>query len=116
MSALEICFWMLLADILYPSLVYPLMLALAARLWARPVNPTGPRPQSVILVVVGYNEAAYVENRLLELRNILSTSKLSWEMIFVSDGSTDATAFLARQVPGVLVLELTTNRGKARAL
>jgi cellulose synthase/poly-beta-1,6-N-acetylglucosamine synthase-like glycosyltransferase len=115
-TILEIAFWMCAACVLYPYVVYPLLLGLAARLWPRPVRRTGPLPRSFSIVVAAHNEAARIETRLRELAGLVRRVGMTGEIIVVSDGSTDGTAERARRVQSVQVLELAEHRGKAAAL
>ena len=56
-----------------------------------------------------------IRRRLYELTALVRTSRAAAEVIVVSDGSTEATAALARtvSVPEVRVLEQPERRGKA---
>jgi glycosyltransferase involved in cell wall biosynthesis len=55
------------------------------------------RKPFVSVVVPGYNEAAIVERNLRQICEYMETleSRFRWELIFVNDGSTDATGELA---------------------
>lgn len=69
----------------------------------------------VTVVISAHNEEARVERRIANLRSLdYPQSKL--RLLFVSDGSTDRTAELLRQFPGVHVIEHTERGGKAHAL
>ena len=117
MNWLEAIFWLCVACVLGTYLAYPLVLALASRLWRRPVQRgTVQGPVSIVLAV--HNEAANIERRLEELTGLLESSGLHGEIIVVSDGSTDATAPLARAFAprGVRLIELAGHEGKAAAL
>lgn len=71
---------------------------------------------SVVLVVPCYNEAERLDPRLV--RELLDASDV--DLLFVDDGSTDATAALlsglADDLPRVRVLTLDRNSGKAEAV
>ena len=118
MSLLEIVFWLLVGVVAYTYVGYPLLLGLLAWLRPRPVKrgPGGPRSCSIILCV--RNEEVHIDRRLTELTALLEATGVVGEIIVVSDGSTDATATLARDhTKGpVRVLELPDNVGKAAAL
>jgi cellulose synthase/poly-beta-1,6-N-acetylglucosamine synthase-like glycosyltransferase len=115
---IEMLFWVCAACVVYPYAVYPLALALLARWRGRPVSATGAPPSSVSIVIAAHNEEESVNRRLKELTGVLETSGLDGEVILVSDGSTDATASLARAHTKhrVRVLDLAKHEGKAAAL
>src|SRR5271156_3649125 len=71
---------------------------------------------TVSMLISAYNEGAVIRARI---RNFLEGRYPGWsEIIIVSDGSTDATAEVARAMVSdrVRVLELPENRGKATGL
>lgn len=76
----------------------------------RPVG-TRVRRRHLALVMAAHNEEAVIVDSLRSVRGLLPRSNI----YVASDGSTDATAQLAREV-GVNVLEVVPNRGKAGAL
>ena len=118
MLYLEIAFWSCAACVLYTYLIYPLFIGVLAKLCGRGPVQTVPAPRSVSFVLAAHNEACRVAGRLEELTALLETSGVDGEIIVVSDGSTDATAALARDHGGgtVRVLELPGKVGKAQAL
>jgi len=74
---------------------------------------------SLSCVIPCYNEADNLEHLLPRLEAILEESRLRWEVIVVDDGSTDATARVARewcQLTGFRFLSLSRNFGKEAAL
>jgi biofilm PGA synthesis N-glycosyltransferase PgaC len=113
---MEITFWICVAFVLYTYAGYPLMLGLLAR------HRREPRRErfggSVSFVVAVYNEEANLGRRLNELTGFLEAGEIPGEIIVVSDGSTDATATVARNFTRghVRVVELLENQGKAAAL
>jgi cellulose synthase/poly-beta-1,6-N-acetylglucosamine synthase-like glycosyltransferase len=118
MSAASLSFWICLALVAYPYLLYPLLLALLVWLRGRPVRTKGARPRSVSFVVCAHNEEWCIQRRLRELTELLDAAGVEGEIILVSDGSTDATAEVARGFDNcpVRVLELPERVGKAAAL
>jgi cellulose synthase/poly-beta-1,6-N-acetylglucosamine synthase-like glycosyltransferase len=117
MLELEIIFWVSVAVLGYTSIGYPLLLAVAGRLWCRR-RPLAPVRTSVSIVVAVHNEAKHLDRRLDELTMLLRSADLPGEVIVVSDGSTDASVEVAQQYAdrGVRVIALEHNGGKAVAL
>jgi cellulose synthase/poly-beta-1,6-N-acetylglucosamine synthase-like glycosyltransferase len=117
MQSLEIIFWCSVALVAYTCVIYPLLMALIARL--RPdQHRCGDFDGSVSIVLAVHNEEAGIVGRLEELTTLLAASGREGEILVVSDCSTDATVELARRFTerGVRVLELSTNVGKAAAM
>ncbi len=73
--------------------------------------PDDPK-RSLAVVVPAKDEAARI-GRVLQA---VLEAKLPTEVIAVSDGSSDGTAEVARGFPGVKVIELSENLGKAAAM
>ena len=117
MTSAQVIFWCCVAAVGYTYLVYPLILAVLARVRGRAVRRE-PFGGSVSVIVAAHNEQRRIAGRRDELIALLDASGLDGEVIIVSDGSTDATAALALQDadPRVRVIELSQNVGKAQAL
>ncbi|AGA26778.1 glycosyltransferase family 2 protein [Singulisphaera acidiphila] len=115
---LAIAFWLCVACVVYPYLVYPLILAGLVRKRVRLVPHGGGHRPSVSVVLTARNEAASIGRRVREFAALIAESGQPGEIIVVSDGSTDGTANAARAagVEIVRVLELPDNVGKAAAL
>jgi cellulose synthase/poly-beta-1,6-N-acetylglucosamine synthase-like glycosyltransferase len=118
MSPAEVVFWAAAAFVLYPYLIYPLALAVVARLFGRPIRRRPAFRPSVSFVLCVHNEAARIEKRLLELIGVLDATGIRGEIIVVSDGSTDHTAALVRlhSERYVRLVELAQKGGKSAAL
>ena len=121
MPAAEILFVVCVALILYPYVVYPLLMALVARLRPRPVRrDVGAGPLlAVSFIVAAHNEQARIEGRLRELIGLLEVrGNADDEILIVTDGSTDDTATLVRQYTKhfVRLVELPNRGGKAAAI
>lgn len=101
----------------YPYFVYPFGLWLwSAVVPEREVARGVPSGVTATVLIAAYNEGRTVGRRLEELLGSIRQSALSAELILVSDGSTDDTVTVAESVPGVKVIALAENHGKAVAL
>jgi cellulose synthase/poly-beta-1,6-N-acetylglucosamine synthase-like glycosyltransferase len=115
---METLFWVAALVTGYVYAGYPLLLALWARVAARPVrkrasDDLGPWP-AISVVVAARNEAARLPARLANLLEL--TYPGPREIIVVSDGSTDDTADVLRPFAGqVRVIEVPAG-GKPLAL
>jgi biofilm PGA synthesis N-glycosyltransferase PgaC len=118
MSMGVLLFWLCAALVLYTYAVYPLLVWLLVQIRGTPLPTTGLPPISVSIVVAARNEQAHIARRVSELVSMIRADDLNGEVIVVSDGSTDATARLAREAGGdhVQVIELPMPMGKAAAL
>jgi poly-beta-1,6-N-acetyl-D-glucosamine synthase len=118
MTPVEICFWIAAIVVVYPYALYPVLAWALARLRGRPIHAAKSAPRSASVVVAAYNEEENIVRRLDEMTTLLAAAELDAEVIVVTDGSTDATAAVARAHPSpmVRVLELPTRMGKAAAL
>ena len=70
------------------------------------------------LVLPVFNAAGFVEQTLAEADEFLSRGALSWEIVAVEDGSTDATAerLAASRAKNLTIVSLPRNLGKFGAL
>jgi biofilm PGA synthesis N-glycosyltransferase PgaC len=117
MNPLELAFWLCAACILYTYFGYGMLLAVAARLCHRAPRRQVGFTTTVSIVIAAHNEERRIGPRIAELTDLLAASSVQGEVIVVSDGSTDATALVARkQFGNVVVLELAERVGKAAAL
>jgi cellulose synthase/poly-beta-1,6-N-acetylglucosamine synthase-like glycosyltransferase len=110
----NVVFWTAAFVIVYVYVLYPLLLAVWARLAPSPVHAADDTP-GVSIVIAARNESDRIGPRL---DNLLSLDYPRWlmQIIVVSDGSTDGTAeVLRRYAPSVEAIHLTAG-GKARAL
>ncbi len=73
----------------------------------------------VSCIIPAYNEAESLPHLWSRLRPVMAAWP-EWEVVFVSDGSTDATVSIIRQLqadePRIKLVELRRNQGKAAAL
>lgn len=112
----ESILWVSLALCVYTYIGYPLVLRVMAALFARGVRK-GPIEPFVSFIIAGYNEEAVIAAKL---DNTLGLDYPSGrlQVIFASDGSTDATVEIARRFEGkgVVVLHHEGRRGKVSAI
>ena len=78
------------------------------------------KPPGLSVVIAAYNEAENVTPLNQQLVSVLTTLPLDWEVIYVDDGSTDATfarlSAIAREQPGISVVRLRRNFGQTAAI
>lgn len=117
MTAAAVVFVAALAVLAYHYVGYPLTLAVIAALRRdRPVRPGSGTP-TVTLIISAYNEEGVLRTKL-ENALALDYPADRLEIVVASDGSTDRTVAIARELAdhGVVVHEYRTNRGKNAAL
>lgn len=73
---------------------------------------------AVSVIIPAYQEGSGIADALRRLLEVLDRADRTFEILVVSDGSTDDTAFKARSVdrPEISVVEYSPNRGKGYAL
>lgn len=114
---MEVLFWLSVAGVLYPYFGYPALLALIGCIAGQRERPdTGELP-TVTMIIPANNEASRIR------RKVENTAALDYpadrlQVVFISDGSTDATVDIIRAVatPSMEVVELPMRGGKAAAL
>ena len=103
--------------IVYHYLLYPLVVIGCARLVRRPPPPVPSEWPRVSFIIAAYNEERVIAEKL---RNTLALDYPSdrFEVIVVSDGSSDSTESIARSFgpQGVVSLHEPPRRGKTAAL
>jgi cellulose synthase/poly-beta-1,6-N-acetylglucosamine synthase-like glycosyltransferase len=114
---METLFWLSVGFVAYVYLGYPVLLAGLSALLRHhsrrePIEPT------VSVVVPAYNEASVIQAKI---RNVLTQDYPAdrLELVIASDGSTDGTARLAKELADdarVRVFDFRENRGKVTAL
>ena len=119
--ALPLIFWACFFLVAYTYLLYPAVLFLAssaARLWPRVRVAREAGSPSVSLIIPAHNEERHLPAKLANLA-ALEYPKDRLEVLFVSDGSTDATNdILGRAAAGgdITLLALPARGGKSSAL
>jgi len=113
-------FWLFAFLALYPYLVYPAIIWLVSRRFARQSEPSPGNPEpwpEVTILIAAYNEETVIEERV---RNALATDYPSdrLEIVIGLDGCSDGTAAIARRFAdrGVRLLDFDERRGKAAVL
>jgi cellulose synthase/poly-beta-1,6-N-acetylglucosamine synthase-like glycosyltransferase len=89
-----VLFWGSLAALAWTHALYPLTVAVAARVRTRRVALDDAYLPSVAVIVTAYNEESAIEQRLENLRGLDYPSELL-ELVVTSDASTDRTEELA---------------------
>lgn len=118
MNTVEFAFWLAAGFVVYTHLLYPILLALVAWLRPRPVRRGDVKPNGISMILAVLNEEDRIVRRLKELSELLTATGLPGEILVISDGSTDDTAELARNLEDefIRVIELPERGGKALAL
>lgn len=120
-QTMNVIFWTSAGVVAYVYVVYPVLVAILARLLGRPARMgdlQGAKP-SVSVVLAAFNEAGTIGRRIEEFTRRFKADGLHGEVVVVSDGSSDQTAAIAREYEAggnVQAIDLVTNRGKAVAL
>jgi biofilm PGA synthesis N-glycosyltransferase PgaC len=120
--ALPFIFWACFLLVAYTYLLYPVLLFFAssiARIWrggAQTAIETAPLP-AVSMIIPAHNEERHLPAKLVNLA-ALQYPKDRLEILFVSDGSTDATNEILQRAAGgnITSLVLPTRGGKSAAL
>jgi len=115
---LEWAFWVSLAGVAYTFLGYTILIQVLAKCFPRPTVKDGlTELPSVSVVLVAFNEQKRIRARL---ENLLAADypKEKLEIVVVTDGSTDETPAIVREIAGqnVRLLAQSDRRGKAACL
>lgn len=114
---MEVLFWTLIALVFYTYVGYGLLLYLlikVKRLFkGRPPQPTLHYPP-VTLVIPAYNEEDFIAEKAANAL-ALSYPKDKLTILFITDGSTDGTVSILKDIPGVSVTHSDRRAGKAAA-
>src|SRR6185312_4591271 len=117
---LTIVFWVASLAVVYPYVLYPLLLRLLVALRPRgDGTPLPAEPPFVTLIISAFNEAASIGQKL-ENTLALDYPTKRLQIIVASDASTDATDDIVRAVaardPRVTLIRQAERRGKSAAL
>jgi cellulose synthase/poly-beta-1,6-N-acetylglucosamine synthase-like glycosyltransferase len=112
----RVVFWVCVASVLYTYAGYPMLIAVLARLRPRAVRHRTSHP-TVTILIVAHDEARWI-GRKIESCLALDYPRTHLDIVVASDGSTDATAEIARKYEpqGVSVLVFEMRRGKPSVL
>lgn len=116
---MKVIFWSSLFFIIYTYLGYPLWLALR-NICISPLCSLKEKifkPPYISVVIAAYNEENIIYKRIYDI-NMQNYPEDKIEIIVVSDGSTDQTFSVLKElrIPNLKVIELPLNQGKAGAL
>lgn len=85
-----------------------------------PVGRNKPRPDLLSVVCPAFNESAVLEEFHATLSQVLEAENQRYEIVFVNDGSVDATLSVMRALrrgrPNVAIVDLSRNYGKEIAM
>lgn len=100
----------------YHFVGYPLLLALLAKVWQRPVAQSTATP-SVSLIIAAYNEGEIIRSKIENSLELDYPPGLL-EIIVISDGSTDETAAVVETFAGqgVKSMHMPARNGKSAAV
>ncbi|HXK16291.1 MAG TPA: glycosyltransferase family 2 protein [Polyangiaceae bacterium] len=105
----------LLALLVYTYAGYPLLVALCARAWPKPVRPRADYEPTVSVCVTAHNGAAFIEAKLKSLL-ALDYPREKLEILVYSDGSSDDTEAVTQRFaadhPRVRLLASSARLGK----
>lgn len=72
--------------------------------------------RAITVVIPAYNEEEGIESTLAQLKAVMARQDIPYDIIVVDDGSTDGTAEVVRNTPGVRLVQHHTNRGYGAAI
>jgi poly-beta-1,6-N-acetyl-D-glucosamine synthase len=113
-QALTVAFLIGVGFVAYTLAGYPVLLAIAARLRARPVEKRF-EPKTVTILLPVRNGERWLRAKLESLFALRYPAELL-EIVVISDGSTDGTDEIAREYAGRIEFLRTSGGGKAVAL
>ena len=113
----ELAFWLSIGILIYIYAIYPIVLQILKKFFARPIPAKDDYLPAVSMIIAAYNEADVIEEKV---RNSLKIDypKDRFEIIVASDGSDDGTNEIVKKYlsEGVVLNEITPRGGKTRAL
>ena len=115
-AALTILFWIIIGTTVYAYAIYPLLIAVIAKL--RHAQPQPSLPESlphVTLFVTAFNEEQFVDEKIAN-SHTLDYPADRLHLLWVTDGSDDNTNQLLAKYPDVKVYFEPERRGKVHAM
>ncbi len=116
--ALHILFWILLFIVVYTYVGYGIVLygmVRIKRFFRKPFEPTGTVFPEVTMVVAAWNERAFIDAKVNNMRN-LNYPKDKLKVLFITDGSDDGSEIILEDYSDVEVLHQDLRQGKTAAL
>jgi Glycosyltransferases, probably involved in cell wall biogenesis len=110
-------FWISVLIIFYTYFGYPLIIAVASRIWPIEVKKTYVSPAASV-VITAHNEESTIRARLENVLSLSGSENLS-EIVVISDGSDDKTVDQAKSVTThnrVIVIDNKRREGKASSI
>lgn len=118
MTSAEIVFWFLIALVFYTYIGYGTLIAILAFIRQK-INPDKPfNPDfcpAATLIIAAYNEEHWIREKVNNTLG-LDYPKDKLQVIFVTDGSDDATPQILREFEEILVLHKPGRAGKIAAM
>lgn len=117
-NTINLIFWISLFLVFYSYAGYGILIYIIVkikRLLLPPPAAVPPSYPAVALVVAAYNEADFIEEKILNTL-ALDYPKDKLELIFITDGSTDHTPQLISRHSNILLLHEPARRGKVAAM
>jgi biofilm PGA synthesis N-glycosyltransferase PgaC len=116
-DALIFTFWLSTAILLYTYLGYGVLIYILAKMKARkgPPEPGDSELPMVTMVIAAYNEADYIEQKILNTLSLdYPADKL--KLLIATDGSNDGTPDIVARHARVNLMHLPERRGKIHAV
>lgn len=118
--AMEVLFWLSVLGVAYPYLGYPILLWVLGNLVGKPRKTGGDDQRyypSVSMIIPACNEEKRIEAKIANTKALRYPVE-QFQVLFVSDGSTDRTVELIRKQASdsITLVELPVRGGKAAAL
>jgi len=113
---MEFLFWVAIFGVLYSYFIYPMLLLFLPKSETTELGEHTDELPSISLIIAAHNEQDRIESKINNCLDI-DYPKDRLEIIFASDGSTDATIEIAQKYKdqNITVLDVTDHLGKENA-